>query len=411
VKPIFYGWYVVACAFLIAVCGWGFGFYGPGVYLSTLQAQHGWPTALIASAVTLYYLCGATWIIFVGDAIDRLGPRRVVLAGACALGLGIALLPEARAPWHVHGAFVVMSLGWATMSGAAINAIVAPWFEAKRGLAISLALNGASCGGVIVTPLLVGLTTSLGFQGGVRIAVAAMLIALVPALIVLRHRPEDIGLWPDGENRSAGGPITRSSRTAGDGWSRRRLLRTPAFLTISIPFALGLLAQVGFFTHQIAYLLQFVGTRSAALAVSLTTIAAVVGRTATGLVVDRLDRRVVSAANFTLQMVALGLAVLAETGPAVFIACVLFGLGAGNVITLPSLIVQREFPREQFSRIVSLVVSINQFTFAFGPAILGVLRDWSGNYRTAFLFCIVLQALAAALVLLGRGQVLHSDNV
>lgn len=97
-KPIFHGWYVVASAFFIAVCGWGFGFYGPGVYLSALHAQHGWPTALIASAVTLYYLCGATWIIFIGDAVDRFGPRRMVLVGACALALGVALLPEARAP-------------------------------------------------------------------------------------------------------------------------------------------------------------------------------------------------------------------------------------------------------------------------------------------------------------------------
>lgn len=277
-KPIFHGWYVVASAFFIAVCGWGFGFYGPGVYLSALHAQHGWPTALIASAVTLYYLCGATWIIFIGDAVDRFGPRRMVLVGACALALGVALLPEARAPWHVHGAFVVMSLGWATMSGAAINAIVAPWFETKRGLAISLALNGASCGGVLVTPLLVGLTSRLGFRAGLWVAVAVMLVALVPALVVLRRGPAELGLLPDGEPRSGSGPIAPGSRSSGEGWSRRRLLRTPAFLTISIPFALGLLAQVGFFTHQISYLLQFVGTQSAALAVSLTTIAAVLGR-------------------------------------------------------------------------------------------------------------------------------------
>ena len=401
-RPIFYGWYVVAGAFLVAVCGFGFGFYGPGVYLAALHAKHGWPTALISSAVTLYYLCGATWIIFAGDAIERFGPRRVVLVGAGALGLGIVLLPEVRAPWHVHGAFVVMSLGWAAMSGAAINAIVAPWFEAKRGLAISLALNGASCGGVLVTPLLVGLTTRLGFREGLWVGVAAMLAALVPALVVLRRRPEDLGLRPDGEGRSGSAPIARGPRSRADGWSRRSLLRNPAFLTISVPFALGLLAQVGFFTHQISYLLQFVGTQAASVAVSLTTVAAVVGRTVTGLFVDRLDRRVVSAANFALQMAALGLAVLAETVPAVYLACILFGLAAGNVITLPSLIVQREFPREQFSRIVSLVVSINQFTFAFGPAILGVLRDWSGSYRTSFLFCILLQGIAAAIVLLGR---------
>jgi cyanate permease len=94
--------------------------------------------------------------------------------------------------------------------------------------------------------------------------------------------------------------------------------------------------------------------------------------------------------------------VLVETPAAIVLACVLFGLGAGNVITLPSLIVQREFPREQFSRIVSLIVSVNQYAFAFGPAILGALRDWSGNYRASFLLCIVLQGVGAAVVLLGR---------
>jgi cyanate permease len=92
----------------------------------------------------------------------------------------------------------------------------------------------------------------------------------------------------------------------------------------------------------------------------------------------------------------------AESTALIALGCLLFGLGVGNLVTLPSLIVQHEFPRAAFSTVVSLVVSLNQFTFAFGPAILGALRDWSGDYRASFAFCMTLQALAAVIVVRGR---------
>ena len=394
---MFYGWYVVAGAFVVAVWGWGFGFYGTGVYLASLRAFHGWPTMAVSWAITLYYVCAATWTMFVGDVIDRFGPRRVVLAGAAAMGSGVALLASVQAPWHAFPAFVVMSFGWAAMSVSAINAIVAPWFGNRRGLAISLALNGSSTGGVLVTPLLILLVTTYGFRHGLHAAVAIMAVVMIPVVIVLK-RPPDAILCPDPDGRLPRANLGRRPR-----WSRRALLRDRRFLTIAIPFALGLLAQVGFLTHQLSYLLQFADARSAALVVSATTAAAVVGRTLTGLAIENLDRRIVSAANFGLQAGALAMLLPARSAPLIYAGCVLFGLGVGNVITLPSLIVQREFPDEDFSRIVSLVGSVNQYTFALGPAILGALRDVSGDYRTSLLLCAGLFVAAAIVVLSGRG--------
>ena len=400
---MFYGWYIVVCAFVVALCGFGTGFYGTGVYLALLRERHGWPIALVSSAVTFYYVCSATWIVFVGDAFERFGPRIVVLVGAGALAAGVVMLPVAEAPWQIFPIFFVMSFGWAAMSGAAINVIVAPWFERRRGLAVSLAMNGASSGGVVVPPLLVLATAALGFQVGLAVVAAAMLVVMAPVVVALRRRPEDVGLLPDGAGRPAAATETTPVRQTTD-MSRGGLLRDRRFLTISIPFALGLLCQVGFLTHQISYLLQFIDARTASLVVSMTTGAAVVGRTVTGFFVDRVDRRLASAANFGLQAAALGLLSFAESRSFLYLGCVLFGLGVGNTVTLSSLIVQAEFPRHAFSRIVSLVVSLNQFTFAFGPAILGGLRDWSGDYRASFLFCICLQALAVLVVLYGRRQ-------
>src|SRR5579859_2392297 len=106
---IYHGWLVVGAAFLIALFGWGIGFYGPGIYLVALRERHGWSTADIASAITTYYLLGATLILFVGSAFERFGARRVVSAGTAAMAGSIVLLPLVSSPWQVYGAFAVMS--------------------------------------------------------------------------------------------------------------------------------------------------------------------------------------------------------------------------------------------------------------------------------------------------------------
>src|SRR5262249_60845586 len=93
----------------------------------------------------------------------RLGPRGVVAGGAAAMAAGLAPLGLVSRPWQLYPVFLVMSVGWGAMSGAAINIILAPWFHRRRGLAVSLAFNGATLGGVIVVPALIVLVGSLGF--------------------------------------------------------------------------------------------------------------------------------------------------------------------------------------------------------------------------------------------------------
>jgi MFS family permease len=179
-RRLYHGWRVVAAAFLIALFGWGLGFYGPGIYLAALEERHGWPGAEISLAITTYYLAGATLVLFAGGLFERLGARRVVTAGALAMACGVALLTIIRQPWQVYAAFAVMSVGWAAMSGAAINIIVAPWFDRRRGLAVSLALNGASAGGVAIAPLIILLMSRLGFSAALWCA-AALMLAVCPA--------------------------------------------------------------------------------------------------------------------------------------------------------------------------------------------------------------------------------------
>jgi MFS family permease len=395
---LYHGWRVIGAAFVIALFGWGVGFYGAGIYLQALQTRHDWPTAEIAPAITLYYVLGATLIVLAGRLFDRFGPRRVVVAGATAMACSLVLLAQASHPRHVYGAFGVMALGWASMSGAAINIIVAPWFEARRGFAISLALNGASAGGIVIAPALIDLINAFGFAIALEIAAALTLVAVLPtAALLLRCKQP----WEQDRADAAAAPIAAAadaSVSRDPAWDLWRVIGSAQFQTVSLPFALGLLAQVGFLTHQMAFLSPIMGTTAAGWAISLTASCAVAGRLATGLFIDKVNPRVAACGNFLVEIGGLALLATSRSAATLYLGCALFGLGVGNMITLPGLIVQKEFPRQHFSRVISLVVGINQFTFAFGPASLGYLQRGQGDYSVALLACLAIAMMAAVIV-------------
>src|SRR5262249_43994967 len=155
------------------------GFYGHGVYLAELQRTKGWPTSLISTATTLYYLSSIGLVIFVADIIKRFGPRQVLIGGAICFRIAVAILAEVDAPWQRFAAYLVMAMGWMLMSLGAITTIAGLWFFEKRGLAISLALTGASFGGIILTPLMVALVARFGFTDAMLLTAALTIVVLV----------------------------------------------------------------------------------------------------------------------------------------------------------------------------------------------------------------------------------------
>src|SRR2546423_283321 len=374
----FYGWNVVGATFVMAMVSFGLGFYGVAVYVATLQRLHGWSAAAVSAPVTAYYVAGALLTTVIGGVYDRLGPRAVVAAGSIAMAAGVAALGLVTQPWQLYPVFLVMSVGWGAMSGAAINIVLAPWWQRRRGLAVSIAFNGATLGGVIVVPALIALIAAVGFRRAtVAAAIMALIVLCAVALGVMRRGPEELGLGPDGDPPATTVPRAAvvESRWRGDA------LRSWRFWSVSAPFALGLTAQVGVLTHLVALVTPVLGAGGAGRAVSTATAVAVLGRLATGLVVDRVNRRLVTCVTLAAQIAGVLLLARAASPGAVYVGCALFGVGVGNLTTLPGLILAVEWPRERFAALVGLVVGINQFTFAFGPSLVGVLRDRAGGYR------------------------------
>ena len=389
------GWRIVVVCFLVATFGWGLGFYGQSVYVAELHRLHGWPASLIASGTTFFYLFGALLVVFVSEAIRSFGPRNCLLAGVCAMAAAAVSIGLVSEPWQLYAANAVLAFGWAGTSLGMITNTLGLWFDHKRGMAISLALNGASFGGIIGVPLLVAAIGAFGFSGALISAAIVMLVLMVPIILIFVGQPPRRGGIV-----AAGPAVTEAPSSSG---IRAQAFRDVAFLTVSIAFALVLFAQVGFIVHLISFLDPVIGRGGAATAVALLTAMAVVGRVLFSTVIDRLNQRLASAISFASQSVALLIVIHSRNELVLVAACGLFGFSVGNLITLPSLIVQREFDPRSFGVLVSLITAINQVTYAFGPGVIGLLRDISGSYSLPFYGCIGLE-LTAAMLIMVRGH-------
>lgn len=383
----YFGWRVVGAAFVVAVFGWGIGFYGPSVFLRTLHAERGWSISAVSGAITAHFLFSALATAYLPEAYGRWGIARVTQAGLGLTAIGVILWANAPAAWALFPVALVSGAGSAATTGAAINAIVAPWFDRDRPKALSLAFNGASIGGLVFTPLWVTLIARLGFATAAAIVAVATIAILLPVSArYLRPRPSR----NDGALPSAAA------------LSKAALLRNPRFGTVSAAFALGLFAQVGLFAHLLTRLAGAFGEDGAAWAIALVTACAVLGRTLFGWLIGNRDRRKGAALNFVMQACGTALLALANGVTPLLCGCVLFGLGVGNLVSLPPLIIQREFPPADVGRAVALTVAINQATFAFAPAVLGAVRDLAGTYLVAFAIAAALQLAAAGIVVAGR---------
>ncbi|MDP3545377.1 MAG: MFS transporter [Phreatobacter sp.] len=373
----FFGWTVVWAASALAVCGWGLGFYGPPIYLHVIHQTRGWPLARVSAAVTTHYLVGALTVANLPAIYARWGIARATKAGALALSLGVLGWSLAAAPWQLFLAAVISGMGWVTLGAAAVNAIVAPWFVRGRPAALAWAYNGASVGGILMSPLWVFAIGLAGFPA----AAAAIGIAVVIGMWLLAdrvfaHSPASLGQQPDGD--APGSPDATTDPQGSPSLPAGALWRNRSFVTLVGATALGLFAQAGLLAHLFSLIVPALGEAWAGIAMAAATLAAVAGRTLLAwLMPDRADRRLIAAASYAIQI--LGCLALAlsrgEDLPLIWAGVVLFGLGIGNLVYLPPLIAQIEFARADVGRVVALTVAVGQGFYAFAPALFGLVRE------------------------------------
>ena len=392
---------MVAFCFIAAVFTWGLGVFGASVYLHEVTKARGWSVSLVSAGITVFYLTAALVLPAVGAAIDRRGSRLVIAGGAVLLALGVAAMGHVAAPWQLYTAFVCMGLGYAAMSVIGLSATIAPWFEKYQGRAVAMALTGASVGAMIVVPLVALSIARHGFAATTMGAAAIAAITLVPlALVVLRYRgPAELGLGRDGAALPDAGLGTGVA--AAPAWTRAEALRSLALWSIAVGFALGLTAQVGFFTHQVKLAEPVLGATGAAWLVGVTGLAGLLGRLLLAWVADRIELRCYAAALFATQALALVLIVIAPGAPVLVGMTFAYGFCLGQITTLSPIIVRREFGAASFGMVYGVAGTVIQMSSAFGPALYGIARDLFGSYPPVLAIAAGLELVALATVLAG----------
>jgi hypothetical protein len=396
----FFGWHVVAATFVLAVFGWGVGFYGPPIYLQMVVQRTGWSVALVSAAVTLHFLVGAAIVANFPRLYRLAGVAAVTTIGAVLLAIGVVGWSVADQPWHLFAAAVLSGTGWVAMGAAAVNAIIAPWFVRARPAALSMAYNGASVGGVIFSPLWVMLIASSGFaQAAVLVGISMVTTVVALSVLAFSKSPDVLGQFPDGArpDHGATAPLLAAPIAGALLWRDRR------FLTLAAGMAAGLFAQIGLLAHLFSIMVPVFGSRSAGLLMGGATVAAILGRTGIGwLMPVSADRRLIASASYGVQIV--GTLMLLTTGGGntalMVVGVLLFGLGIGNATSLPPLIAQAEFDKAGVSRVVPLIVALSQATYALAPALFGMARTIFDP--AVFILAVAIQFLAVIAVLAGR---------
>jgi Major Facilitator Superfamily len=409
---VFFGWRVAAAVFVLAAFGWGLGFYGPPIYLHTVRETRGWSLALVSTAVTVHFLFGAIVIANMPKLYKKFGVAAVTKAGSIALATGITGWAIAQQPWQLFLTTLLSGGGWVTMGAAAVNAIISPWFVRTRPVALASAYNGSSIGGVVFSPLWVAAIGLLGFPGA-AVAIGLVMVVTIWVLADLYYAktPERMGLIADGD--APGASVVSVMSLLAKPLPGRQLWHNWRFITLAAGMALGLFAQIGMLAHLFSLLVPALGAQLAGISAGAATAAAIAGRTLFGwLMPVGADRRLFACASYLVQ-IAGSLAFLLAAGdsiPLLLLGVVLFGFGIGNATSLPPLIAQVEFVKEDVPRVVPMIVAIGQGTYAFAPSAFGLIREFApqlgalatGAAPYLFIAAAAIQGAAIAVFLLGR---------
>jgi sugar phosphate permease len=406
-KRFFYGWYIAFAASLLTLITVGVGYYVLAVFLRPLQEAHGWSNTTVSAATSSYFIIAGISSAFAGPRVDRRGPIPFIVVGAVCVGVSISLLGMISEVWHLFALYTVLAVGYGISSSVTISSILTRWFVERRAVAQSISATGISLGGMVLVPFGAWLIDRGGMElAGPVLGLFALAIPIPIALLVIVFDPRQMGLRPDGdrtEEEAAARPRRLSMSSQLRIWTIREAMHTFAFWAVLVAFVLIMLAQTGFVIHQIAFLEDRMGSRSAAaFTLSMTAFGSIFARLMMGLFADRMDKRRLAMGLFVLQAATVLALVYVDASWAIIALTLVFGFTLGNVYMLQSLLTSEIFGMMSFGAIFGFIVMSTQIGSGLGPLLIGWLEDRTGNYDAAFMVTAGITLLAAVIVAFAR---------
>ena len=413
IRGMFYGWFIAGLGALIMALG-GVLNNGLPIWSPVLRNAFGWTAGHMSWAYAMTQVEGGFLGPAAGLLIDKLGPRRMVLISLIIQGCGFLLFSQVHELWQFYVAFLVMSLGSSLGSWLPMLTVVNHWFIRRRAMAMSVAMEGHALGAIIAPLMLAwaigGADPNISERFGWRASalfIGILCFALaVPLSRLIRNRPEDLGLKPDGDSAvpAAASPVdagVNPSKIEEGGYTWREAIRTKAFWLISFGHATSTIVIATVSVH-LGLMLDDRGFSLQAISgvVAIYTAASAIFMLVGGYVGDRLPIRLVAFGFTILQPLALVVLVLSHDTAILFLFAVLLGIGNGARMPVTTAMRGVYFGNKAFAAIMSMSMVPQKLLLFGAPLFAGLMRDATGNYDVSFLTIAVVSFSGSFLFLL-----------
>ncbi len=404
---IFYGYRILAVSVLCLAFFSGTGVGAFSLFVTSLQTDFGWGRGEIMLAFTIYFLLTGVAAPPVGALIDRYGVRGVIAAGSLIAGLGFISFYVLQGLWHFYIAYFFIGIGHAAIGQVPTSAMVSNWFVKRRGTAIGIMSTGIGAGILVLAPLIGGvLIPNFGWEATYA-ALGLFTWILIPlAIFVVRTKPSDKGLYPDGVVDDESIAKLEASRISASGLSLKMALSTSAFWFICITFAINGFSSLGVIQNQVPHL-QDMGF-SLALAASAVTglgLGSAIGKFFFGWLCDYIKAKYACVLSFVLLTIGtiILMQIKPESPPAmIWLYAIILGLGAGGWLPTMSILINRNFGLASYGAIFGMVSLAQAIGGAAGPLFGGYMYDTMKTYYWAFIIFVSVYAIAIPAILMVR---------
>lgn len=401
--PFFYGWIIVAVAFVTT----GIGINARTAFsllFPPILNEFGWNRGVIAGAFSFGFVVSAGLSPTLGWLMDRRGPRAVMGLGVAMMSAGLLLAAFISTPWQLYATLGVLVGGGSVCLGYTGWSLFLPnWFQRKRGLAVSLAFSGVGLGSIVLLPGMQWVMDRGDWRGACTALGIVLLVVLAPLVLLLHKRPEDIGLQPDGDGAGAAAAARAASNvvdpawTAVD-WTLARAVRTARFWWVACAFFCGGFAWYSVQVHQTKYLIEIgFGTAQAAWALGAIALVAVPGQIALGHLSDRVGREwawSIGCAGFVVCYLALIALEHTPTPALLYLMVGAQGLLGYGLTSVMGAVVLEIFQGRRFATIFGTVMVALMAGSALGPWLTGVVHDVTDSYALAFWISVACSVMS-----------------
>ena len=390
--------------------------YAYSVFLVALLREFGWSRSLVAGAFSVFVLVHGVLAPPLGWLADRIGPRRLFLAGGLVLAAALWLDGAVDRPWHLYVAFgVVTAAGVASAGWVPAVVLVQRWFPERVGAALGITSAGIGVGIFLVVPATQLLVDQVGWRVAFRCLAAAVVLWIVPtSFFILRDPVADGGSADSEPGEGHRGLRGRSTTRHACAWpdaarpdiTPGQALRMGRFWLLSAAQLLGSLACQMLLVHQVAYLVDHgIPALVAASVVSVVGLASIVGKAGGGWFSDTAGREVTYTLGMVCVIASVGMLGVIALGPGLLSAYVYGALvGVGYSVTAPLLpaLVSDVFRGRHFGAIFGTMQVANSLGGALGPWLAGRVFDTTGSYFWALLGAVLSASAATAALWVAR---------